>query len=686
MTTLTFAAFGETAQHVIAAEEPDTPAAHGAVNAPVLVTGLYSASWETWLKKQGIVSETGAWTDRFPVSALESMKLLVLAYPRPEKPLSAAENARIKQWLSNGGLAIVTSGAPALMCADPDQRDLGSLTWLGADVYEYGNATCALRRPASPLVAHVTQEVLNSPVFKSRQPFMGKLTTGINLIGSADAGQQLSALMLNIVGRGRVLYLSRPPFVELDPVGSPALEKTVQLFVRAALGKVDRAAIDAGLDAVTLFEDMSGFAEFELPASVWVDYDQDGWLDQVDRWGSLWRNENGRRFTPVKGGSIPGYRDCGDYDNDGLLDVVSLKGPVLKLHRGLRNGRFEAVEVKLSAPPPNGVGAVACGDVNGDAFLDLYLGGYEHEHWTKYQPDAMYLNNGKLGFTEVYRTPGRPQPTRDLEMVDFDEDGDLDIYISHYRLEANVLWLNDGKGRFTNAAPAFGATGGLAHTVSSAWGDLDNDGHLDLFVGNFSHQGQPESQFLMNLGPGGKFHFKDMSATAALVRQESFAVGTLGDYDNDGDLDLLLTTVYGGDHFVLLRNDGGWKFTDVTGTTGIRNVTTYGATWGDYDNDGYLDLMYGSKIFRNRGGQNHWLKVCVRGDGTTVPVTAIGTQVRLKWGNRVLTRHVARTPRVLHYGLGKSTGPLTLEVRWMDGTRQTLQTPVDRLVTVRKEP
>ena len=138
----------------------------------------------------------------------------------------------------------------------------------------------------------------------------------------------------------------------------------------------------------------------------------------------------------------------------------------------------------------------------------------------------------------------------------------MDMFVSNYRLQSNHLWRSDGKGKFENVAATFGAagkpkgvinyTGGIrygisGHTIGSAFGDLDNDGHIDLFVGNFSHppKSQDRPEFLRNLGPKGEYKFEDKSPHAGLAWQESFASPTLGDFDNDGDLDLYFTTVYG---------------------------------------------------------------------------------------------------------------------------------------------
>ena len=210
------------------------------------------------------------------------------------------------------------------------------------------------------------------------------------------------------------------------------------------------------------------------------------------------------------------------------------------------------------------------------------------------------------------------------------------------------------------------------HTIGSAWGDLDNDGNLDLFVGNFSHPDawQDRSKFYRNLGASGNYNFQDMSATVGLAWQESYGSPTLGDYDNDGDLDLYLTTVYGGDHPVLYRNNGNWTFTDVTASAGLANLgPTYQAAWADIDNDGDLDLVTDGRMWVNDANSNHWLKVKLTGDGRTVNGAAIGSEVRINVNGQTLTRQVEggtgegnQNDLTLHFGLGSHGGPVDLEI------------------------
>jgi hypothetical protein len=183
--------------------------------------------------------------------------------------------------------------------------------------------------------------------------------------------------------------------------------------------------------------------------------------------------------------------------------------------------------------------------------------------------------------------------------------------------------------------------------------------------------------------------------------QESYASPAAADYDNDGDLDLFFTTVYGvasfgrPNHPVLFRNDGGFVFTDVTAAAKLAGQgPTYQAAWGDVDNDGDLDLTTAGRLFVNQATGRHWLKVRLVGNGTSINRAAIGAQVRLRHGEQTLARQVEagtgegnQNDLVLHFGLGEHPGPVTLEVTWPNGTRQTVeQVAVDRLQTITASP
>ena len=443
------------------------------------------------------------------------------------------------------------------------------------------------------------------------------------------------------------------------------------------------------------FDDVTAAAGLDLYAgsfAAWGDYDGDGWVDlynaRQNNRGTVWHNDGGT-FTWVTDSLYVAGGFWGDYNNDGYLDLfVENSSADNRLWRSVAGGSF--VEETGNLPPmPMAVSrGAAWGDWDNDGFIDLYIGGFET--WpSPWYPDAVMRNNGDGSFSQIWQTPSAAiRPARGITAADFDEDGDPDIYVSHYRLEPNYLQLNDGTGSFTNVASAYGVAG-AAHTIGSAWGDLDDDGHLDLFVGNFSHPGQEPPKFMRNLGPGGSWHFEDKSATAGLAWQESYASPALGDYDNDGDLDLFFTTVYGGDTCVLYRNDGNWTFTNVTSSAGLSGLAeTYQAAWADFDNDGDLDLVCDGKLLRNPGNSNSWVKI--RLVGTVCNRAAIGAQARIGLGGgRTLTRQVEagtgeanQNDLTLHFGLGTRTDPVDLVVTWPGGMQQTVTVSVNTTTTV----
>jgi hypothetical protein len=428
----------------------------------------------------------------------------------------------------------------------------------------------------------------------------------------------------------------------------------------------------------------------------WGDYNDDGYTDLAAS-GVVWRNVNGLTFENE--GSFGLFGVWGDVDNNGFLDYFSWQDmAVYTNHNGVLSGAGPSA-IPLPALTPGMPSLGACwGDFDGDTYADLYIGGYEDFDNNISYPDHHVRNQSGTSLAAVWSEPNPVRRGRGVTACDFDEDGDLDVYVSNYRLQPNLLWRNDGNGNFSNVAPAFGAAGN-AHTIGSAWGDMDNDGHFDIFVGNFAHPGQPETQFLKNLGPGGSYHFTDMAATAQLAYQESYSSPALADYDNDGDLDFYLTVANdsgapGGDQSpVLYRNEGNWQFTDVTGAAGLGDMASgEQAGWADFDNDGDLDLVTQGKLFVNKSQDNgnHWLKIKLDGRSRGVNAAAIGAQARIQVGSETLARQVEAgtgefnmNDLVLHFGLGQEAGPVNVEIRWPGGTAESFtDIAVDQFVEI----
>ena len=437
----------------------------------------------------------------------------------------------------------------------------------------------------------------------------------------------------------------------------------------------------------------------------WGDFNNDGFVD-FNALGSVFRNVRGKRFGLVANTGVNRGGIWGDFDNDQWLDFFSYTSRTL--HRNLSaNSSNSFAPFALPALPPSAdTSGASWGDHNNDGFLDLYVGGYESPG--TYDSDIILTNNQGTSFSHTWTqpvesivTPGQPMPARGITSADFDRDGDIDIYVSNYRIEPNQLRVNDGNGNFTDEAATRGVQGdrwygAWGHSIGSVWGDFDNDGEIDIFTGHFAHPAgqfgccpdrQVESQFFKNLGQSAGYTFQDMGQ-GGVQWQESYATPTAGDYDNDGHLDLFFTTVYGGDAPRLYRNEGNFNFTNITSSANLGGIgPTYQAAFADYDNDGDLDLVTGGRFFENQGNNNHWLKLKLVGDGTAISRDAVGAQVRIEVGGQTLTRQVEfgtgegnQNDPTLHFGLGSNSGPVDLEIMWPGGaTEQRTNIAIDQL-------
>ena len=273
----------------------------------------------------------------------------------------------------------------------------------------------------------------------------------------------------------------------------------------------------------------------------------------------------------------------GDYDNDGDLDLaVSLGSGEVRLYRN-DSGVLVSVGAALGMPQAGSheLRGLSWGDYDGDGFIDLLGGATAADKLT-----VVLHNEGGKRFRDVAAAIGLTIPgrsARQTNWIDYDNDGDLDVYAAD-RSGDNKMFRNDG-GTFTHVFSGVGPTDPRP-TVGACWLDIDNDGDLDLYLANQS--GAADAMW-RNDGQS----FTDVAAALGMTgpkrRQDEGGVGcAIGDYDNDGDLDIFAPN-YG--HNLLYRNNGNATFTEVGRTVGV-GVENHavGADWGDYDNDGDLDL------------------------------------------------------------------------------------------------
>lgn len=448
------------------------------------------------------------------------------------------------------------------------------------------------------------------------------------------------------------------------------------------------------------------------------DYDNDGYEDLLLNGGKLFKNIKGKKFTEVtKTTGLGSFSASGglfaDFNNDGFLDIISC-GAGEKGDRIFKsNGRGHFIEMTETANitdnyPTEGLGI---GDYNHDGLLDIYFANYEDWATHQYFSDFLYKNNGNFQFTNVTKSAGIIPPFnedragRGVNWCDYNEDGLIDIYVSNYRLQENFLWHNLGEGKFINLAPKLGIAGDEAldyygHTIGSEWADYDNDGDFDLITCNLAHPRYIEfsnrTKLYQNQGPP-DYNFIDKRKEAGIKYEETHSEPCFGDIDNDGDLDLYLTSVYENRRSFLYENDGKGNFSDITYLSGTRVFNGWGSAFCDFDNDGDLDLIVGSgsglKFFQNQTrNKGNYLKVKLVGQDSNKD--CIGAKITAYYQDKIITRQIEggkgttnQNSLIVHFGFGKEKRLVRLEIKFPSGKRKVLERiKLNQLLVVPEEP
>jgi len=252
--------------------------------------------------------------------------------------------------------------------------------------------------------------------------------------------------------------------------------------------------------------------------------------------------------------------------------------------------RFMNVAADLGLNAVNLSGGAVADDFDGDGWLDIAT-----STWDTAGPLKLYRNNGDGTFTDRTREAGLEGIYGGLNLVqaDYDNDGDVDLLVlrggwleAAGRQYPNSLLRNNGHGQFTDVT--FDAGLGEVHypTQTAGWADCDNDGDLDLFIGN---EGQP-GQLFENDGHG---RFTDVAAAVGIVVDRVVKGVAWGDVDNDGDPDLYLSIRGGANR--LYRNNGNMTFTNIAESAGVTGPRMSFPVWfWDFNNDGNLDLYVAS--------------------------------------------------------------------------------------------
>jgi hypothetical protein len=465
----------------------------------------------------------------------------------------------------------------------------------------------------------------------------------------------------------------------------------------------------------------------------------------------LYRGDGKGKFTDVSDKAGVNHRGwgygvtVGDYDNDGDPDLfVTNLGPNV-LYRNRGDGTFEDVTAKAGVAGLDiWSSSAAFFDMDRDGDLDLYVNNYmvctpetvprmaspdALERNCAYHgvqvfcgprgqvphQDTLYRNDGDGTFTDVSREAGivldTPRYALGVVTVDVDNDGDQDVYVANDSV-ANSLWENDGTGKFNDVGllklAAFNANGRPQAGMGTDAGDYNNDGFMDLVVTNFS---QDLNAIYKNMG--GKFFIDDSHLAGLNVTHTKLSWGVgFYDFDLDGDQDLFVAnghvypmldglqvgTEYRQPNDLFLNENG--RFTEVSDQCGpgfAVNRSFRGAAFGDYDNDGDVDVFLTTLddiplLLRNdtpRRGR-HFLQVRLIGKQSNRD--AVGARVTASFGGHEVIRErtgggsyqSAADPRI-HLGLGTANKVDRLEVAWPSGTKDVLtNVEVDREITIRE--
>ena len=490
----------------------------------------------------------------------------------------------------------------------------------------------------------------------------------------------------------------------------------------------------------------------------WIDYDQNGLLDlylvngaatrqytpkQALR-SALYRNNGDGTFTDVTlsaGVCAEGLFGMGvavgDYDNDGLPDLLVLGYGRCILYHNNGNGTFTEVTARAGVENAGRwASSAAWFDYDNDGKLDLVIANYVdwspernfycgdrgpgmrsycHPDDFHGEPPTLYHNNGDGTFTDVSKSSGvglKGGNGLGVVTFDYDNDGWQDIFIANDHMP-NFLFHNNRDGSFREvgyvAGVAVSADGQFEAGMGADAADTTGSGRLDLIVGHLDMQ---LARVYQNLAD----HTFEDATLRSKLSYATYHISTFGarfmDYDNDGARDLFLANGHVLDNIelyhadtkyaepkLMFRNTGRGVFENVSDGLGpdfqLPRVSR-GAAIGDFDNDGDLDILINNcgqppQLLRNDGGNtNHWLEIFLIGtksnrDGVGARVTVVAGDLTLydqrKGG---MSYQSAQDPR-LHFGLGQRATVDRIEINWPSGTVTKLtNVPCDQIIAIKE--
>ena len=405
------------------------------------------------------------------------------------------------------------------------------------------------------------------------------------------------------------------------------------------------------------------------------------------------------------------YLNCAvDMNGDYLDDIVAVSSTNVQIHYQLTSGGFSNSTITTTAADFLPSWSIAAGDLDKNGFNDLVYGGGSGVTFMK-------ANATGTGFTEI----SGPQYvfSQRSNMVDINNDGHLDTFVCH-DVDPNVYYLNDGSGNLTFYQGGLGdhSEGG---NYGSVWVDYDNDGDQDLFIAKCRGGASTAKVNELHQNNGGGV-FTNVSVASNMADPVQTWSSAWNDFDNDGDMDALIGASSNADgHHKLMRNNGNGTFTDITAGSGwdtntslnIEHITydfdndgftdvmgggnkimrnngnmTFSpfnigfvpGPVGDFNNDGFVDVQSGSTIYYSNGNGNNWIKFNLQGIQSNR--NGIGARIEIygPWGKQIRDVRSGEGFRNMstlnvHFGIGSATAITQVVVLWPSGVVDVINNP-----------